>query len=128
MSDNEEKTKIGKIEWCDLTVENAEEVRDFYSSVVGWKSTNVSMGEYDDYCVNQPDDGETVAGVCHARGGNKDMPAQWMMYVRVSDVAKSAEQCKAMGGKVLVGPKPMGTSEFCVIQDPAGAVLGLISG
>jgi len=27
----------------------------------------------------------------------------------------------------LYGPKGMGDDEFCVVQDPAGAVIGLIS-
>ncbi len=121
-------TEVGKIEWRDLTVENAEEVRDFYSSVVGWKTTNVSMGDYDDFCMNLPDSNETVAGVCHARGTNKDIPAQWLMYVRVADVVSSCKQCESLGGKILVEPKAMGKSQFCIIQDPAGAVLGLISG
>ena len=28
---------LGTINWRDLTVENAEEIRDFYSNVVGWQ-------------------------------------------------------------------------------------------
>ena len=36
MSDTvESKAKIGAIEWRDLTVNNAEQVRDFYCAVVG---------------------------------------------------------------------------------------------
>ncbi|PJA97553.1 MAG: glyoxalase, partial [Ignavibacteriales bacterium CG_4_9_14_3_um_filter_34_10] len=44
----EEKENIGSIGWIDLTVNNAEEVRDFYSKVIGWKSENVPMGDYFD--------------------------------------------------------------------------------
>ena len=127
-SDTKAPAKIGAIEWHDLTVADAEQVRDFYCSVVGWNSSAVSMGEYDDFNVTRPEDGETVAGICHARGGNSELPAQWLMYVRVSDVSESAAKCRKLGGAVLVGPKPMGASQFCVIQDPAGAVLALISG
>ena len=35
----------GKIGWIDMTVENAAELRDFYSAVVGWRHEEVSMGE-----------------------------------------------------------------------------------
>jgi predicted enzyme related to lactoylglutathione lyase len=129
MSDaHKSEVKIGAIEWCDLTVKDAEKVRDFYCDVVGWDSSPVSMGEYDDFNINRPDTGNTVAGVCHARGSNSNLPAQWLMYIRVEDVEKSAIKCKESGGNVLEGPRPMGSSQFCVIQDPEGAVLALISG
>lgn len=124
---SEPKANIGAIEWHDLTVDNASEVRDFYEHVVGWQSSAVSMGDYDDYCVNLPDSGDTVAGVCHARGGNSKLPAQWLIYVRVASATASAEQCLKLGGEVLDGPRKMGDSDFCVIKDPAGAVLALVS-
>jgi len=119
---------IGGIEWCDLTVDDAENVKDFYCRVVGWSSSTASMGEYDDFSINLPKSGDTVAGICHARGDNSDMPAQWLMYVRVRNVTDSAEKCKALGGTVLDGPRAMGSSQVCVIQDPEGAVLALVSG
>ncbi|MBV1910329.1 MAG: VOC family protein [Kangiellaceae bacterium] len=125
MSDSEKK--IGAIEWCDLTIDAAEQVKDFYSEVVGWKTEPLSMGDYDDYCANQPEDNKTVAGICHARGPNKNMPAQWLMYVRVASVADSAEKCVAAGGEVIECPRSMGSSQLCVIKDPAGAVLALVS-
>ena len=58
-------SEIGTIGWRDLTVENAEQVRDFYSKVVGWSHQAVSMGDYDDFSMIAGN-GETVAGVCHA--------------------------------------------------------------
>ena len=121
-------SNTGKIEWMDLTVEDASRVKDFYCSVVGWSSSEVDMGMYSDYNVNLPDTDTTVAGICHARGGNANIPSQWMIYVRVDSVADSAEQCEKRGGKVIDGPRRMGGSVFCIIEDPAGAVLALISG
>lgn len=120
-------SNIGRIEWMDLTVHNASSVRDFYKSVVGWTSSDVDMGHYNDFNINLPDTGETIAGVCHAKGSNANIPSQWLMYVRVESVARSAERCKKMGGEVLDGPRRMGGSSFCVVQDPAGAVLALLS-
>lgn len=129
MSDNEEaKAKIGAIEWCDLTVTNAESAKDFYCSVVGWESSAANMGDYDDFNIDLAETGDTIAGICHARGSNSNLPAQWLMYVRVKDVLESATTCKALGGAVLDGPRALGSSQFCVIQDPEGAVLALVSG
>lgn len=128
-SANEEQqaSNIGKIEWLDLTVPDAERIKNFYSNVVGWKSSEVDMGSYSDFNINLPETGDTVAGICHARGSNANLPSQWLVYVRVENVKDSAAQCEKRGGKVLDGPRRMGGSDFCVIQDPAGAVMALLS-
>lgn len=116
---------IGAISWTDLTIPNADEVRGFYQSVVGWKSAAFDMGGYEDYCMNLPVEGTTVAGICHARGDNAGLPAQWLIYITVADLAASLEQCLKLGGKVLSGPRDMGHGKMAVIQDPAGAVAAL---
>lgn len=63
MTENtDSKAQAGAIEWHDLTVTDAENVRDFYCSVVGWDSSAVSMAEYDDFNINLPGTKETVPG------------------------------------------------------------------
>lgn len=126
MADSKEPA-VGSITWRDLTVKDAEKVRDFYSKVVGWKSFPVDMGSYNDFNMNLPGSGETVAGICHARGPNAMLPPQWLIYITVADVAVSAKRCVEHGGKIIDGPKPMGENRYCVIQDPAGAVAALVS-
>ena len=118
--------KTGKIFWQDLTVENAEQVKDFYSNVVGWAFEKVNQGDYDDYNMINPEDKEVVAGICHQRGVNKTIPSQWLNYVMVENLDNSIAQCLAHGGKIIDGPKSMGQAKFVVIQDPAGAYLALM--
>jgi uncharacterized protein len=121
-----ERPAVGTINWTDLTVPNAEEVRDFYAAVVGWKPEPLSMGEYSDFVMATPESGTPVAGVCHARGTNAGLPAQWLVYITVEDVDRSIARCIELGGKVLAGPKGVGDQgRYCVIQDPAGAVAAL---
>jgi len=117
--------KPGTVAWRDLTVPDAEAVRDFYEAVVGWSSEAVDMGEYSDFVMVPQGGGDGVAGICHARGGNADIPPQWMLYVVVEDVTASADVCRENGGEVLVDPRGLGGGRFCVIRDPAGAVLAL---
>lgn len=118
----------GSILWTDLTVQNADQLRDFYAQVVGWKPEPVKMGEYNDYNMKSQTTGEPVAGVCHARGVNADLPAQWLLYVEVEDLDASMQTCTRLGGRVVAGPKGMGgQGRYCVIQDPAGAFIALIS-
>ncbi len=121
-----DKKPAGTILWTDLTVENAEKVRDFYGRVVGWKSDGLDMGGYDDFNMIPKGSSDPVAGICHARGGNRGLPPYWMIYLAVDDLDASIAECKGLGGKVLAGPKDMpGHGRYCVIEDPAGAVAAL---
>lgn len=124
--DNGGEPKVGTIGWVDLTVADAEGVRDFYQEVVGWRAFPQSMGEYEDYEMALPNSEERVTGVCHARGENTNVPPQWLIYVLVADVEASARRAVELGGRVLDGPRMMGPRQFAVIQDPAGAVLALM--
>ncbi len=122
----------GAILWHDLTVPDAESVRDFYAGVVGWSPEAVAMDGYDDFNMNSAPGGDPAAGICHARGGNADLPPQWLAYVAVADLASSIARCRELGGSVVAGPKGgssgdgVGDGAFCVIRDPAGAVLALL--
>ncbi len=121
MADNL-KPAPGTIGWVDLTVPNADVVRDFYQSVVGWKVENVPMGDYSDYAMTPPGGGSAVAGVCHASGINAGMPACWMIYVVVKDLDECMARVEAMGGALhgeIRGER--GKGRFRVVQDPAGA-------
>lgn len=117
--------KFGKIIWQDLTVENAEEVKDFYAQVVGWKVSAVNQGDYNDYNMIGENE-EVVAGICHRKGEIANFPSQWLNYVTVEDLKASLEKCKAMGGKITEGPKAMGKAGYAIIQDPAGAYIVLM--
>lgn len=117
--------QIGVCTWTDLTVANAEQIRDFYASVIGWQIKPVSMGEYDDYSMRSPGTDNDVAGICHARGVNANLPAQWLNYFRVEDIDKSLQQVQQQGGKVITEIQSMGSSRYVVIKDPAGAVCAL---
>jgi uncharacterized protein len=123
---DENQIKAGMIGWVDLTVNNADEIRDFYKKVIGWDSDPVDMDGYEDFCMLAPSGSEPVTGICHARGGNADLPAQWLVYITVADLDASIEACTTGGGSVVTGPRDMGEDgRFCVIKDPAGAVAAL---
>ena len=81
----------------DLTVPDAAPVRDFYRDVVGWTAAEVDMGGYQDYTMAAGDD--PVAGVCHARGGNADVPPVWLVYFTVAELDESLRRCAAAGAK-----------------------------
>lgn len=118
-------TNAGSIAWTDLTIDDAEPIRDFYQQVVGWKAEEVSMGDYADYTMVPPHGGPGVAGVCHARGSNANLPPVWLVYVYVEDLDASLAACRDGGGSIVDGPRPLAGGRFAVIKDPAGAMLAI---
>jgi predicted enzyme related to lactoylglutathione lyase len=119
---------VGEIFSAELTIENADEVRDFYSAVLGWKSAGIDMGGYEDFVMLR-DEETPVAGICHARGVNTGIPPQWLINVMVEDLDRSLAECTFRGGEQVtpIREEP-GQWRHVVIRDPAGAVMALMEG
>lgn len=117
---------FGKIGWVDLTVPNADGLRDFYAAVVGWQPTPLDMDGYADYCMGPEGATEPVAGVCHARGVNAEFPPFWIIYITVPDAEAAAEKAVELGGTVITQHTgPDGKAGTIIVRDPAGAYFGL---
>jgi uncharacterized protein len=120
-----EKPKPGTVGWMDLTVPDADRVRDFYAAVAGWQVLPVEMDGYNDYCMMPPGTDTPAAGICHRRGDNANIPSQWLIYINVPDIAAAIRACEANGGKVVAPLREMGGGRMAIIQDPAGAIAAL---
>ncbi|MEM8488483.1 MAG: VOC family protein [Bacteroidota bacterium] len=125
------KMHVGSIAWLDLTVANAATTRDFYVQVIGWSAEDVAMkhdGEqYADYNM-LAGDGHPLAGVCHARGMNADVPAVWMLYLPVDDLGESLRLVEEEEGKIIKATKGRdGDYASAVVEDPIGVCLALVS-
>jgi hypothetical protein len=70
----------------------------------------------------------------YARGSVVDIPAErsglrpdWLYFARVENVSASVAQAVALGGKVVMDPRPgVLDGRLAVITDPSGAPLGLM--
>ncbi len=113
------------IAWLDLTVKDADTIRDFYATVVGLTPEPVQMGGYNDY--NMLAGGEPIAGICHARGLNASLPPVWLPYFEVASLDSSLAAARACGGEVLVEPRSAGAGmRYAVVRDPSGAAAALV--
>lgn len=117
--------KPGDYAWLDISVENAQQLRDFYKKVLGWQVEEVSMGSYSDFSMVNPNSGEAVTGICHATGYNEKMPPVWLPYFLVDNVDTALADALTMGAQQLDDVKSMGKDKFVVIKDPAGACCAL---
>ncbi|MFG0253414.1 MAG: VOC family protein [Phycisphaerales bacterium JB038] len=123
---------VGRISWLDLTVPDASVTRDFYREVVGWSVQEVDMedaGEsYTDY-VMCASNGDAVAGICHARGVNRNLPPVWLICLPVGDLAQSLARVRENGGEVVDARAGSdGTPSYAAIRDPVGVCLALVPG
>jgi predicted enzyme related to lactoylglutathione lyase len=122
----DDRPERGAITWIDLTIPDADTVKHFYAEVVGWRPEPVAMGDYSDWNMAAPGSGRPMAGVCHARGVNAELPAQWLIYINVANLDRSIAMVEELGGALIRPATTMGDhGRYCVIRDPAGAVAAL---
>ena len=122
--------------WNELATTDLDAAQNFYKTLLGWeinegKAPGGGM-RYSEIVVG----GRHVGGMysmsemCGEGGGEgaPQTPPHWMSYVAVDDVDASAAKAKELGGNVRVEPMDIpGVGRFCVINDPAGATISLIT-
>lgn len=114
----------GKFVWSDLTIPNADKVRDFYSEVFNWTAEEVDMGGYSDYSMKN-ENGEVVGGICFKKGMNNDFPPFWINYISVSNIKETLDKAQKLGAEIIVPPNPESSYKMAVIKDNAGAFIGI---
>ncbi|MGH7726646.1 MAG: VOC family protein [Candidatus Eiseniibacteriota bacterium] len=113
--------------WVELTTTDQAAAEKFYSGLFGWTVSKTPMGPNEYYTIFQKDGDDAAAAYTIQEEQKKQgVPPNWLPYVSVTDVAKSAEQIKSLGGQVVVGPMDvMDKGKMVVGVDPTGAVFAL---
>lgn len=115
----------GTFSWNELMTNDTDAAKAFYSKMFNWKYQDVN----DEMQYSMAKTGDTeVAGLMPLPPEAKGMPPMWGAYVTVDDVNASAKQAEALGGNILLEPRDIPeVGRFCVISDPQGATLSLIT-
>jgi uncharacterized protein len=132
----------GSFCWQELATTDLDAAQTFYKTLLGWEikeGTAPGGGmQYNEIVVA----GQHVGGMyrmgaeCEggdaaaAEGGSPmpPMPPHWKSYVAVDDVDAAAARACELGGKVFAPPMDIpGVGRLCVINDPTGATLSLIT-
>lgn len=125
--------------WNELSTTDLDAATSFYKALLGWeiKEGTAAGGamRYNEIVVG----GRHVGGMysvneasaaCSegAEGAQELPPPHWRIYVAVDDVDASAAKAQELGGKVSVEPMDIpNVGRFCLISDPAGAIISLIT-
>lgn len=117
--------QLGRFVWRDLVTPDVERAKAFYGQLFGWAYDAMPMPGGGTYWVVRSG-GQMIGGVMATPPGSP-APPSWTSYVSVADVDASCRAFVERGARALVEPKDIpGGGRFAVIQDPEGAVLGLL--
>jgi len=114
-----------KFGWVELTTDDLEEARDFYSQVFDWKVEAFEEASIPYYIIKGGGLGQGgIMGKTSSR-----TPTTWTPYVEVDDLSSTCDSVERLGGRILKYKTAIpGMGWFAVVQDPQGAVLGLWQG
>lgn len=113
----------GQFIWYELTSSDPSASKSFYPKFTGWGTAPFD----NDYTMwttgGQPHAGLfTLTDEMRAQG----VPPNWLGYIEVTNVDKSAALAQSLGATVVHGPMDIpGTGRFAVVQDPQGVMFGI---
>ena len=117
----------GSFGWAERNSRGFDKAASFYAEVFGWCTKASPMGE------GQPPYTEFLLGGTSIAGGmemNPMMPAEvpsyWMPYFEVADVDGAFKKALAGGAKEMLAAVDFPGGRFAIVQDPQGAVFGLL--
>jgi uncharacterized protein len=102
--------------------------KEFYGELLGWTFTEAKNINGNPYIVIY-NEGKYIGGMMlKEEFVPDDVPPLWDPYISVDDVEASAKRVEELGGKVVLPPTDIPkVGRFCVINDPQGASLNLIT-
>jgi predicted enzyme related to lactoylglutathione lyase len=111
--------------WNELATPDTEKAGDFYTGLFGWGKNFQQMGPmtYTSFM-----NGDRPAGGMYKPGPEMgNVPPHWLVYFAVDDTDAKLKQAGELGGKALAPAMDIpGTGRFAIVQDPQGAVFGII--
>ena len=102
--------------------------KEFYSELLGWTFTETKTIYGNPYLVVHREG--TIVGGMMLKDGNvpDDVIPCWDPYITVDDIEASAKRVEKLGGEVILPPTDIPkVGRFCVIKDPQGISLNLIT-
>jgi predicted enzyme related to lactoylglutathione lyase len=124
---SDERPAHGTFCWNELITRDTAAAEKFYTELLGWKAVDSGMPGVKYTLIKVGD--KTAAGMMEMPAEVPAMvPSHWMAYVAVDDVDAVAARVEELGGKLLnpvIDIPEVG--RFCIVQDPTGAVLSLMT-
>lgn len=116
-----ENQPIGGFCWNELATPNLQAAKDFYGKVLGWKFTDMNMGDMTYVKISTGD--KEFGGMWQIPTEKKDeVPPHWMGYIFVENIKDTLEKAQQLGATIKMPITPAGDfGLFAIIMDPTGA-------
>lgn len=108
-----------------LNTSDPEAAGRFYADWLGWRTEEVSGGDQAYWGIYNGD--RLNAGMMRLPPG-AGAPPHWLAYFGSDDADADAARAGELGGQVMVPPLDVPGGRIAVIQDPQGAIAGLLDG
>jgi uncharacterized protein len=120
--------KNGTFMWNQLVTPNQQKCGSFYSALLGWSRREVDAGPFGTYTLFSHG-GTDVGGMMNPTTDfSRSRPPWWQAFIAVADVDACASRVVDLGGSVIESPHEIpGVGRACMVADPMGAVVQLIS-
>jgi uncharacterized protein len=119
--------EVGTFGWAELNARGIEKAKAFYADVFGWTSTSSPMGEgQGDYTEFQLNGESILGGLEMMPMVPAEVPSYWMVYFNVADLDAAYTLALELGATEMVSPTPMPGGHFAIVNDPQGAMFGLL--
>jgi hypothetical protein len=120
----EPASRAGHFVWHDLVSLDADRGRDFYVQLLGWKTSQMPMGDGGSLTIFHAGESQVadVVPLLPAHG----LPSHWMCYVSVDDVDEAVRQAESLGGKLAEPAFDTPYGRIALLQDPAGAYIRVV--
>lgn len=115
----------GAFSWYELITTDVEKANAFYTRLFGWDAEDMSMPGMPYLVVKAG--GKGIGGIMSIPKDARGMPPAWGAYVTVNNVDETAQTAEQLGGRLLVPPRDIPGGRLCVIRDPQGAVIRIIT-
>jgi len=113
----------GTFLWMEYVADDAPGALAFYKDALGYSADRVDAVTAVEYFALKSG-GISRAGLYPTPW--KEVKSNWLPYVRVTDAAAAAKKVEALGGRVLLAPKPeIRNGSLAIVADPSGAAVAL---
>ena len=111
--------------WLDLGTIDAGKAKHFYTTLFGWETQDVSIGDNSSYTMLKLQ-GQAAAGLYELSAEMKarGTPAHWLLYIAVESADEIAAKVTRSGGTIMGGPYDvMDVGRMVLLRDPQGAAV-----
>jgi hypothetical protein len=114
--------------WNQLVTSDQKKSGDFYCELLGWGKREVSAGPFGTYTIFSRGDADVGGMMNPTTDYSRSRPPWWQAFIAVADVDACASRVAELGGTVIEPPHEVpGVGRACMVADPMGAVVQLIS-